>query len=416
MSHYDILGVNSKASTDEIRKAYKKKALLYHPDRPGGNEKLFREATEAYEILIDEEKRDLYDRGVETNAPKLSTNFDMFRDLFKEMEEDNEENSAFHDHEHKIQRPQDIFFNMEISSQNLYLGCKKRLIVSRKRKCESCFSKNTKPCSECRGRGFKKQLVRKPLLGDVMEKEDCLECLGSGSVFSEQHSSCAVCNGSRLVQEQKMMTIDVDAGCPEGYAIVREGEGNDVTYPGQPTGDLVIKVFAMFPERWTRFSQDLMYESSMSIVSCVCAGNSVCFTHFDGREITVNIPFVLTPQFKDTRNNDWTSCVVDNEGLPFFRELKKTGRLFLVFQIQYPESPIVGPLTNVCTPSNNAKDEKQDKKIVPDARKPTLDEQKEIWKLFSASRSNISETSSKKFTELPKMNDDDFKNNGCAHQ
>lgn len=403
--YYALLGIEKNASVEEIRKAYHKKALKLHPDRAGGNEKLFREVTEAYEVLVDAEKRDAYDRGAP--EPTRSKNFNIFRKFFQEMEqqEQEQEEQANRKETHHIQRPQDIHFNLEISSKELYYGCKKKLGVRRKRKCPLCFSQTAETCHKCKGRGFERRLERKPLMGDVMIRDDCVECLGSGLIFSSSFSSCDRCGGSRLVQDKAVITLDVDAGCPENYAIIRETEGNDLTLPGQPTGDLVVKVTSLLPAGWSRNEQDMIYETKKTIMECICENNFIEINHLDGDKYVVSIPFVVKPTFKDNAGQDWAFVYVENGGLPFFRELKKYGRLIVAINITYPEKLLNTPFI----PSEKRDDEKKDDVVQKQwtAQELPFEEQTKFWQIIYNQETKDDKKS--KFTELPQ-------NVGCTHQ
>lgn len=135
-NYYDILGVSKGATTEEIKKAYRQKALHFHPDRPTGDTEIFQKIQEAYETLVDENKRTAYDTGgesaiPETNMPnpfssaagvKISDIFqELFRHKYKPEEKQDREPT------HKVQRPQDIHFNFTLSSRDLYFGCDKRV-------------------------------------------------------------------------------------------------------------------------------------------------------------------------------------------------------------------------------------------------------------------------------------------------
>lgn len=410
--YYSLLGVSRDASADEIKKAYHKKALKLHPDRPNGNESLFREVTEAYEVLIDIEKKEAYDNGKDPSQMESASNhFNMFRKFFQEMEQEHHqhetENEVFDKPtQHKVQRPQDIHFDLEITSKELFLGCKKTLGMRRKRKCPSCFSQTTERCVKCNGRGFERHLIRKPLIGDVMVREDCKECLGSGTIFTTDFTSCETCGGSRLIQDKTTISLDVDAGCPENYEIVRENEGNDLTLPGQPTGDLVVKVTSLLPAGWSRFEQDLILETKIDLFDCFLENNTFHFRHFDGREITVDIPFVLRPNFKDINGDDWVSVIVENGGLPFFRELKRNGRLVIIMKIIYPQQPV-----SVSTIKEKERKEPNDgEKEFWTSQKMSVEEESLFWKQFQQQKTKSQSNKHEKFTELPSNN------MGCTHQ
>ena len=254
--YYEILGLGKQASLNEIKKAYRKLALKYHPDRNQGDHEVetkFKEATEAYEVLRDEQKRKLYDQfghqGVNAGASAGGNGFGQaayadFSDIFS--------GSSFEDifenffsggfgfggggSARTSRRGADLRYNLEIDLLDVYFGKKIKIEIPKEEHCSSCNGTGSaegkeSTCSHCQGSGQ----VRKTS-GFFSISTTCRVCAGSGYVIS---SPCSTCNGSGLVHQRKTLSVKIPQGVESGtrLKIGREGEAGP---NGGPSGDLYV--------------------------------------------------------------------------------------------------------------------------------------------------------------------------------
>ena len=333
---------------------------------------------------------------------------DFFRSVFEEFEKDFSQSKQTRPPTHKVQRPQDIHFSLSVTPKEVYYGCVKTLLVCVKRKCPVCYIQpETKQCAECNGKGFRKVLVRDPIIGDVFQQDDCDTCLGKGHLFQESSmKSCDVCSNTRLVESRKKMSVHVDPGCPEGYNVVFEKEGHDVVTNGE-TGDFVVTIKCPpLSDEFVKRDEhsNLIVFTEIGAANCLVEGCHFVVKH-DGRDetIRVDVPFVLNP--KELKKDVMGVCVcVENFGMPLFRELNEFGKLYVFAKVVYPDQPLsVDQLkeVNVCQTQVTTN---------TTCRSVTVQEFDEIASLFIKSHLKGAKPS---FTKLP---DQTSNGGGCTHQ
>ncbi|MDD2445339.1 MAG: molecular chaperone DnaJ [Clostridia bacterium] len=252
--YYEILGVDKKASEDEIKSAYRKLAKKYHPDvnkEPSAATK-FKEINEAYEVLGDQKKRDNYDQyGSAEGAPNFndffgggggfSGNFsggfsDIFSDIF----------SAFGGGGGKtriMEKGEDINLQMTISFEEAAFGCSKQIIINRNEKCGQCNGTGAKDgkefstCNECQGSG-RVRYTQNTLFGTTIREGVCKSCNGSGKIIKQK---CGTCSGRGYSKNKSTITINVPAGIDNDQILKMQGQGNAPAREGI-NGDLNIKI------------------------------------------------------------------------------------------------------------------------------------------------------------------------------
>ena len=231
-SYYDILGVSKNASQEEIKKAFKNLSKKYHPDinKNDGAEEKFKEINEAYQILSDSEKRRMYDTyGTISPDDIHSRGFNPFESFYTTQ------------HEYKI-RGNDIRITIEIDFDEAFLGCTKRIKLSKKCHCHRCNgsgseSNSTETCTYCNGRGIAEKIFRSDF-GYSRTITVCEHCHGTGKVIKDP---CPNCNGSGLENQKVEMSINIPAGIQNGVPFVINGAGEDGERMGTP-GDLYVYV------------------------------------------------------------------------------------------------------------------------------------------------------------------------------
>lgn len=245
--YYELLGVDRQASADEIKKAYRKKARQLHPDVAGpGHEEEFKEVQEAYSVLSDDEKRQMYDLGGQdalrgggagAYGPDLSDLGGMFQSMFFGG------GGAQHGPMSRAQRGQDTMAHMLLSLEDVTFGAQKTLTIDTYVTCTTCNGQATAPgtepvtCSQCNGSGSIQRMQRS-LLGNVMVSSPCPHCHGYGTVIV---TPCPDCSGEGRKHVRKDIEVEVPQGVSTGTRIRLAGRG-DAGVAGGPAGDLYVLV------------------------------------------------------------------------------------------------------------------------------------------------------------------------------
>uniref|UniRef100_A0A0E0K354 J domain-containing protein n=2 Tax=Oryza punctata TaxID=4537 RepID=A0A0E0K354_ORYPU len=285
--YYEVLGVSKTATQDELKKAYRKAAIKNHPDKGGDPEK-FKELAQAYEVLNDPEKREIYDQYGEDalkegmgggGSSDFHSPFDLFEQIFQNR-------SGFGGRGHRQKRGEDVVHTMKVSLEDLYNGTTKKLSLSRNALCTKCKGKGSKSgaaatCHGCRGAGMR-TITRQIGLGMI----------------------------------QQMNTV-----CPECR--------------GSVTGDIVFVLQLKDHPKFKRKFDDLFIEHTISLTEALC-GFQFVLTHLDGRQLLIksNPGEVIKPgQHK----------AINDEGMPQHGRPFMKGRLFVEFNVEFPEPGALTP-------------------------------------------------------------------------
>ena len=307
--YYEVLGVGKGAEDGEIKKAYRKIAMQYHPDRNPGDksaEEKFKEAAEAYEVLSDKDKRARYDRfghaGLSGNGGGFSGGSGgmTMEDIFAQFGDIFGESSPFEGFFGSSrtsggrrraggQRGSNLRIQVAPTLEEIANGVTKKIKVKKNVTCDQCSGSGAKDrnsvqtCSTCRGSGYVRQ-VRSTFLGQMQTTAACPTCNGSGQVVT---ANCPKCRGEGRVYHEETIEIDIPAGVAEGMQLSMAGKGN-AGQRGGPAGDLLINIIEKPHESLQRDGQNLIYDLYLNFADAAL-GTSVEVPTIEGR-VKIKVP------------------------------------------------------------------------------------------------------------------------------
>lgn len=282
--YYEILGVSKKASQEEIKKAYRQKALKHHPDKNPDDkdaEKKFREAAEAYEVLRDQNKRAKYDRfghagvsgsgnGFSGGGMTMEDIFSHFGDVFGDM-------GGFSGfggfggfgggtHSRRTTKGSNIRIKVKLTLNEIVNGVKKKVKVNKYIKCDTCDGTGAvggssfSTCSNCKGTGQVTKITN-TFLGRMQTTSTCHVCGGEGRSIDEK---CTKCYGEGIIKEHEVIEIKIPAGVTEGIQLTVTGKGN-AARRGGINGDLIVLIEETPHPDLVRDGKDLIYSLYLSM-------------------------------------------------------------------------------------------------------------------------------------------------------
>lgn len=336
--YYEILGVSKNASADEIKKSYRKLAMQYHPDRNPGNkeaEAKFKEATEAYEVLKDEQKKAAYDqfghdafsqgggRGGQGGFGQGFEGFDFndifsnFSDIFGDMGgRQGKKRSA-------AQRGSDIRYNLEVTLEEAFKGITKNISFAIASACSSCQGSGAesgeKPseCGNCKGSG-----KIRAQQGFFIVERTCGSCAGTGQVIK---NPCKTCRGDGRVNKEKTLAVKIPAGVEEGSRIRLAGEGEAGMRSGQ-SGDLYVFLTVKKHKFFTRKNDDIHFELPIKFTTAALGG-SVEIPTIDGEKANLKIT-------EGTQNGD--QFRLKSKGMSILNSGGRRGDMYVKIEIETP--------------------------------------------------------------------------------
>ncbi|KAK4358517.1 hypothetical protein RND71_020746 [Anisodus tanguticus] len=331
--YYEILGVSKNAKEDEIKKAYRKAAMKNHPDKGGDPEK-FKELAQAYEVLSDSQKREIYDQYGEDALKEgmgggggMHDPFDIFESFFG-----GNPFGGGGSRGRRQRRGEDVVHPLKVSLEDLYRGITKKLSLSRNVICSKCSGKGSKSgasmkCSVCEGAGMKVS-IRQLGPGMIQQMQHpCNECKGTGERIDDK-DRCPQCKGEKVVQEKKVVEVHVEKGMQNGQKITFPGEADEA--PDTVTGDIVFVLQQKEHPKFKRKGEDLFVDHTLSLTEALC-GFQFILTHLDGRQLLIksNPGEVVKPdQFKG----------INDEGMPVYQRPFMKGKLYIHFIVEFPDS------------------------------------------------------------------------------
>ena len=294
--YYDVLGINKNASADQIKSAYRKLAVKYHPDKNQGDksaEDKFKEASEAYHILSNSERKQNYDnfghaafenggggRGGFGNFDFSNQFSDIFEDFFGEGFGGGRRSRRSNN------RGSDLRYDLSISLEEAFSGKKQDIKFSTSEKCNTCSGSGSKPgyeagaCSMCGGHGQ----VRSSQ-GFFTVQQTCPQCAGSGEEIT---NPCSNCNGQGKKQASKRLSVTIPKGVDDGTRIRLAGKG-EAGSRGGSNGDLYLFINVYSHELFKRSEENLFFECPVSIADAAL-GTSIEIPTIDGGKAKIKIP------------------------------------------------------------------------------------------------------------------------------
>ena len=297
--YYEVLGVEKGASADEIKKAYRKAAMKYHPDRNPGNqeaEEKFKEVGEAYEVLSDDDKRARYDQfgfaGVDPNYGAGQGNpygggfggggfggFGDFGDIFSEFFGGASTRGSS---QNAPRRGENVMSHLELTFEEAAFGCEKEVSSQRIENCSACSGSGSadgtiETCSQCRGTGQVR--TTQNFMGMQMQSTSaCPRCGGKGKVIK---TPCNTCKGKGKVRRTNRVKVKIPAGVDAGQSVRVRGEGC-VGSNGGPSGDLLVEVYIKRHPIFTREDRDVLCEVPISFTQAAL-GATIQVPTLDGK-------------------------------------------------------------------------------------------------------------------------------------
>ncbi len=327
--YYEILGVDKSASADEIKKAYKKVAIKYHPDRNPDNkeaEEKFKEAAEAYEVLSDADKRARYDQfghdgvngaggfggfgGFGAGGMDLNDIFSRFGDIFGGHFGGGFGGGFSGGNQQRQYKGGDLRLKVRLSLAEIATGVTKKFKVRKDVTCPECHGSgcasgsHPETCPECHGSGYVLR-TRQTMFGMMQTQTDCPTCHGEGKIIKNK---CPKCHGEGVVSGEEIVEINIPAGVAAGMLLNFQGKGNAAKHNGVP-GDIQVLIEEEDSKDFIRDDSDVIYNLLLTIPQAVL-GEKVDIPTIEGGKVRVDIKPGTQPG---------TKLRLRGKGLPVFQ-------------------------------------------------------------------------------------------------
>jgi molecular chaperone DnaJ len=336
--YYEILGVSKNASDDEIKKAYRKKAMKHHPDKNPDNkesEELFKEISEAYEVLSDKDKRTKYDRFGHSGVNGRNPNMDDFFSGFKSNAGPNFED-IFGDlfgkqrgTQKRERKGRSLRVTLKVTIDDIVNGLKKDISIKRSKECNSCKGNGSKDgtsystCTHCNGSGtFSHRKIT--AFGIMIQESDCPHCSATGKIIKEK---CDTCHGiGALKNQDDVIEIRIPKGARQGMQFAISEKGDFPTYGGV-YGDLFIDIVEEPSDIYLIENINICYDLEISIFEAIKGKENVEITTPQGN-VKINIP---------PGSHTGTSFKIEGKGLPVFNTFQN-GDFYVFVNVVIPKN------------------------------------------------------------------------------
>ncbi|KYQ89257.1 heat shock protein DnaJ family protein [Tieghemostelium lacteum] len=329
--YYEILGISRDSSPSDIKKAYRRLSVQFHPDKNPDSKDKYIEISTAYETLSDPEKRRVYDQYGEEGLKQGHGGgggfdpFDIFANFggFKFGGGGQQQQGGGG----MKQRGQDIELDIEVSLRDLYIGRTTRVTQKKQILCTKCRGSGAKKasdvttCSGCKGSGIK---IKTQQLGPGFVQQfqtTCDECGGKGKKVT---SKCPHCQGKKVETGEETYTIMIERGMIDGQQIRLEQYGEEA--PETTPGDIIFKIVTLPDKHFKRVGENLYYNMSISLLEAL-TGFSKEITHLDGHKVPIERVDVTKPGFV---------LKIQEEGMPHHSFPSQTGDLYVEFTVIFP--------------------------------------------------------------------------------
>jgi DnaJ family protein A protein 2 len=338
---YDTLEIDSNATIDEIKKAFKKLALVYHPDKNNGNDERFKEINSAYKILGDPNTRRHYDLTGQVNGNQDSQDnpfgggggggggvFSQFSSFFGGFGQQHQNQ--------QVRKTKDSVYNYQISLQDLYKGLDTIIHISRNVLCNGCNGKggsNFHNCNSCNGLGF--QIRRQKQFNMIIQSQSpCSDCKATGKKIE---TICKDCNGDCIIKKNQELKLSIPPNFKNKATICFSKMSNEMY--GVETGDLFVIVSELKHSNFTRLQNDLFIKIDIPLLTSLLGGD-IDIPHVDGNILSINIPKGNVIKPIDT-------IVLENKGMPVELSRDKFGKLEISFNIIFPDNKWAKKVNNI---------------------------------------------------------------------
>ncbi len=335
--YYQILGVEKNATKEDIKKAFRKLAHKYHPDKKNGDEKKFKEVNEAHQVLSDEKKRSEYDSygrvfsggGGYGNQGGFGGGQWDFSDFagaqgFEDFDIGDIFGEFFGGRKAGRPRGRDIAIDMELDFEDSVFGIEKKVLLNKTSKCDSCDGSGAEKgsdlitCTTCNGRGAVRE-ARRSIFGAITTEKVCNACFGSGKV---PENKCKKCKGTGVARKEEEIKIAIPAGVENGEMVRMSGMGEALA--GGESGDLYIKIHVKKHLVFKKDGNDLVMDLNIKL-SDALLGNTYNIQTLDG-DINIKIPPYI---------EHGSFLKVKEKGIPY--ERGKRGDLLIKVKIELPK-------------------------------------------------------------------------------
>ncbi|KAG4212088.1 hypothetical protein ERO13_A02G142300v2 [Gossypium hirsutum] len=333
--YYTVLGVSRNASKSEIKSAYRKLARSYHPDvnKDPGAETKFKEISNAYEVLSDDEKRSLYDKygeaglkGAGMGVGDFSNPFDLFESLFEGMGGMGGMGMGGRSSRNRAVDGQDEYYSLVLNFKEAVFGVEKEIEITRLESCGTCNGSGAKPgttpskCTTCGGQGQVISSARTPL-GVFQQVMTCSSCGGTGEISTP----CNTCSGDGRVRRTKRISLKVPAGVDSGSRLRVRSEGN-AGRRGGSAGDLFVVIEVIPDPVLKRDDTNILYTCKVSYIDAIL-GTTIKVPTVDGM-VDLKIPAGTQPN---------TTLVMAKKGVPVLNKTNMRGDQLVRVQVEIPK-------------------------------------------------------------------------------